>query len=81
MNELMKVLAVIFLYREKYWSDQKRFDAAVAYATAYDMLCYALGERKDCLCQFDGFEEAIDFLKAHPTCAPEEFEEIFKGQF
>lgn len=66
MNEMLKVIAMMFLIREKSARERKDYGAAVAYANAYDMLCYAVRERSDCLCQFDGYDEAIYCLDDLP---------------
>ena len=64
MNNPFAVVATMFLIREK--DAQKRGDhsAAVAYANAYDLLCYAVENRDDCLSQFDGYDKANDFLNS-----------------
>ena len=62
MNESMTVIAMLFLIREREAQARKDYSAAVAYANAYDLLCYAVHDRDDCLCQFDGYEEANHYL-------------------
>lgn len=79
MDELMKIAAVMFLVREKKHDDVKDFYGAVAYANAFDMMMYALTGCSDCLCQFEGYEQAVEFVKAHPDANFWELEEIFKG--
>lgn len=78
MNDLIQVIATLFLIREKDAAQRKEFAAAVAYANAYDLLCYAVHDRDDCLCQFDGYDEANRFLNAHPNVDVWDLEEIFK---
>ena len=62
MNNLFNVLALMFLIRERDARERGDHSAAVAYANAYDWLCYTVHDRDDCLCQFDGYEEANHFL-------------------
>lgn len=79
MDELMKIVAVMFLLREKRDEENKEYYGAVAYANAFDLMLYALTGCSDCVCQFDGYEEAVEFLKAHPDADFWELEDIFKG--
>jgi hypothetical protein len=53
MNDSIKVIAMLFLIREREAQERKDYGAAVAYANAYDWLCYAVHDRNDCLSQFD----------------------------
>ena len=79
-NTILKAVAVMFLIREEAARTRKDHGAAVAYANAYDWICSALEGREDSLSLFDGFDQALDFVKAHSGKAPWEYEEIFKGQ-
>lgn len=79
MDELMKIVAVMFLLREKRNDEKKEYYGAVAYANAFDLLMYALTDCSDCVSQFDGYEQAVEFIKAHPDANFWELEEIFKG--
>jgi len=79
MTELMKIIAVMFLFREKICDDTKHYGTAIAYANAYDLLMYALTNCKDCIQQFSGYEEAEAFIKAYPNADFWELEDIFKG--
>ena len=62
MNNPFEVIAAMFLIRERNAHERGDYAAAVAYANAYDLLCYAVEDRDDCLSQFDGYDEANDFL-------------------
>ena len=62
MNNPFEVIATMFLVRERNAHERGDHAAAVAYANAYDLLCYAVEGRDDCLSQFDGYGEANDFL-------------------
>ena len=64
MNDSFAVIAAMFLIREQ--DARKRGDhgAAVAYANAYDLLCYAVENRDDCLSQFDSYNKANKFLNS-----------------
>ena len=77
MNNPFEVIATMFLIREQ--DAQKRGDhgAAVAYANAYDLLCYAVENRDDCLSQFDGYDKANHFLNNTNCGELWELEEIF----
>lgn len=77
MNNPFAVVATMFLIREH--DAQKRGDhgAAVAYANAYDLLCYAIENRDDCLSQFDGYDKANEFLNSINCGELWELEEIF----
>lgn len=63
MNDSMKVIAAMFLIRERDARKRGDHSAAVAYANAYDWVCYAVENNDDCLSQFDGYDEANEFLK------------------
>lgn len=78
MNDLMEVLATMFLIRERDANNRKDHRAAVAYANAYDMLCYAVEGRTDCLSQFDGYDEANEFLNNTVFGELWALEDIFK---
>lgn len=77
MNNPFEVIAAMFLIREQ--DAQKRSDhgAAVAYANAYDLLCYAVENRDDCLSQFDSYDKANEFLNNTNCGELWELEEIF----
>lgn len=62
MNDSIKTIAAMFLIRRHKAYKQKRYDEALAYANAYDLLCYAIEDRDDCISQFEGYEEAKNFL-------------------
>lgn len=79
MNDSMKVIAAWFLIREKAAQDRKDYGAAVAYANAYDMLCYAVDNRDDCICQFDDYEDALALLNKEEFGHISELEGIYKG--
>jgi len=79
MNDSFEVIAAMFLIREKEAQDRKDYGAAVAYANAYDWLCYAVDNRDDCLCQFDGYKEANDLLNEEEYGHISELEGIYKG--
>lgn len=79
MNEMMKIIAVIFLNREREHSHNNEFWGAVAYANAFDLLCYALKEDEDCLSQFDGYEQAKRFIEEHPNLDFWGLEDYIKG--
>ena len=79
MNDSFEVIAAMFLIREKEAQDRKDYGTAVAYANAYDWLCYAVDNRDDCLCQFDGYEEANDLLNKEEFGHISELEGIYKG--
>lgn len=80
MNDSMKVIAMLFLIREHEAQERKDYGAAVAYANAYDMLCYAVHNRDDCLSQFDGYKEAIHYLNQLIDGTDIwDLEEIYKG--
>lgn len=78
MNDLMEVLATMLLIRERDANNRKDHSAAVAYANAYDMLCYAVEERTDCLSQFDSYDEANEFLNNTVFGELWALEDIFK---
>jgi len=80
MNDPMKVIAMLFLIREREAQARKDYSAAVAYANAYDWLCYAAHNRDDCLCQFGGYEEANYYLNQLADGTDIwDLEEIYKG--
>ncbi len=77
-EKLFHVLAAMFLIRERNAQNREDHGAAVAYANAYDWLCYAVEKNKECLLQFDDIDEAIDFVYNHQNIPIEEFENLFK---
>ena len=79
MNDSIKVIAAWFLIREKAAQERKDYGAAVAYANAYDMLCYAVDDRDDCISQFDGYEDALALLNKDEFGHISELEGIYKG--
>jgi hypothetical protein len=79
MNDSLQVIAAMFLLREKEANARKDYGAAVAYANAYDLLCYAIDQRDDCLCQFDGYKEANELLNSVEVGGAWELESIVKG--
>ena len=79
MSEIMKIIAVMFLLREESADNAKAYGAAVAYANAFDLLCYALKEDEDCIRQFSGYEQAKAFIAEHPTLDFWELEDFKKG--
>lgn len=79
MNNSIKVIAAWFLIREKAAQERKDYGAAVAYANAYDMLCYAVDDRDDCISQFDGYEDALALLNKEEFGHISELEGIYKG--
>jgi hypothetical protein len=79
MNDSIKVIAAWFLVREKAAQERKDYSAAVAYANAYDMLCYAVDDRDDCISQFDGYEDALALLNKDEFGHISELEGIYKG--
>lgn len=79
MNDSMQIIAAMFLLREREAQARKDYGAAVAYANAYDLLCYAIDQRDDCLCQFDGYEEANRLLNTTEVGNVWELEGIVKG--
>lgn len=62
MNDSFEVIAAMFLIREREAHERGEHAAAVAYANAYDLLCYAVDDRDDCISQFDGYTEANNFI-------------------
>jgi hypothetical protein len=79
MNDSIKVIAAWFLVREQMAQERKDYGAAVAYANAYDMLCYAVDDRDDCISQFDGYEDALALLNKDEFGHISELEGIYKG--
>lgn len=79
MNEMMKLIAVMFLLRSQEHRNKKEFWGAMAYNNAFDWLCYALEDNKDCLSQFDGYDEAKAFIKEHPDLDMWALEDFIKG--
>lgn len=77
-NDLIEILAALFLIREREAQKRKDYGAAVAYANAYDLLCYAVEGCTDCLSQFDGYEEASDFVNSIVCGELWNMEDIFK---
>lgn len=78
-TKLFRTLAAWFLIREKQAEDRKDYGAATAYANAYDMVGYTMEQNKDCLCQFDDMDEAIQFAFDNRNASFWELEEIYKG--
>ena len=79
MNEMMKLIAVMFLLRAQEHRNKNEFWGAIAYDNAFDWLCYALENNKDCLSQFDGYEEAKAFIEEHPDLNTWALENFIKG--
>lgn len=79
MNDSFEVIAAMFLIRERDARERKDYGAAVAYANAFDLLCYAVDGRDDCLSQFDGYKEANDFINSHDDIDMWMMEELFKN--
>jgi hypothetical protein len=79
MNEMMKLIAVMFLLRAKEHRDRKEFWGAIAYDNAFDWLCYGLEGNGACLSQFDGYDEAKTFIKEHPDLNMWAIENFIKG--
>ena len=79
MNDSMKIIAMLFLIREREAQERKDYGAAVAYANAYDMLCYAVDDRDDYISQFDGYEDALALLNKDEFGHISELEGIYKG--
>ena len=79
MNNPFEVIATMFLIRECNAHERGDHAAAVAYANAYDFLCYAVEGRDDCLSQFDGYSEANDFLNRTNYDDLWELEDKFKN--
>ena len=79
MNNPFEVIAAMFLIREREAHERGEYAAAVAYANAYDLLCYAVEGRDDCLSQFDGYHEANDFLNRTNCGELWELEDKFKN--
>jgi len=78
--KLFHALAAWFLIREEQANYRKDYGAAVAYANAYDLLCYTIDKNKDCLMQFDDMDKAIQFAFEHRNSPVWELEEIFKKE-
>lgn len=79
MNEMMKLIAVMFLLRAQEHRDRKEFWGAIAYDNAFDWLCYAFEGNEDCLSQFDGYFEAKAFIEKHPDLDMWAIEDFIKG--
>ena len=79
MNEMMKLIAVMFLLRAQEHRNKNEFWGAIAYDNAFDWLCYALEDNKDCISQFDGYEEAKAFVEEHPDLETWALEDFIKG--
>ena len=79
MNHSMDVIAALFLIREKEAHERKDYAAAVAYANAYDLLCYAIYNNEECISQFDGYENALALLNKAEYSDIWELEGIYKG--
>lgn len=79
MNEIMRILAVMFLQREQVADNAKAYGAAVAYRNAFDLLCYALKDAEDCISQFDGYEQAKAFVDKYPNLEFWDLEDFIRG--
>ena len=79
MNNSIKVIAAWFLVREQAAQERKDYGAAVAYANAYDMLCYAVDDREDMISLFDDYDKAIALLNKDEFGHIAELEGIYKG--
>jgi hypothetical protein len=79
MPELLKIIGVMFLLREQEHRDKRESWGATAYANAFDLLCYGLKDDEDCVRQFDGYEQAKEFIKEHPTLDFWELEDCIKN--
>ena len=79
MNNSIKVIAAWFLVREKMAQERKDYGAAVAYANAYDMLCYAVDDREDMISEFDDYDKALALLNKDEFGHISELEGIYKG--
>ena len=79
MNEIMRILAVMFLQREQVADNAKAYGTAIAYRNAFDLLCYALKDDEDCISQFEGYEQAKAFINEHPNLEFWDLENCIKG--
>ena len=77
MNNSFEVIAAMFLIRERNAHERGEYAAAVAYANAYDLLCYAVEDCDDCISQFDGYNEANDFINSHEHVSLWMMEDLF----
>lgn len=79
-NKIFKILAAMLAMRAEYYEDRKEYDAAVAYANAYDMVAYAARGRWDCLGQFGWADEAEDLInKVGADIDFYELEDLIRG--
>lgn len=79
-KKLFKILAAMLAMRAEYYEDRKEYDAAVAYANAYDMVAYAVNDRWDCLGQFGWADEAEDLInKVGADIDFYELEDLIRG--
>lgn len=79
-NKIFKILAAMLAMRAEYYEDRKEYDAAVAYANAYDMVAYAVKGRWDCLGQFGWADEAEDLInKVGADIDFYELEDLIRG--
>lgn len=79
MNEIIKIIAVMFLLRAQEHSNKNEFWGAIAYDNAFDLLCYALEDNEACISQFDGYDEAKAFIEKHPDLNMWAIEDFIKG--
>jgi len=75
MEMLLKLVAAMFLARERYWSNRCDYERAGTYKTAYHLLAYAIHDREDCISNFDFYEEAARFVHEHPYMDIWDYEE------
>ena len=80
MNDSMEIIAAMFLIREREATKRGDHSAAVAYANAYDLLCYAVDGNDPCLSQFDGQAEANEFINNTVFSELWDMEELFNKE-
>lgn len=76
MEPLLKIVAAMFLVRERYWTKRRDFGRAGAYKTAYHLLAYVIHDREDCIGNFDFYEEASQWVWIHPYMDIWDYEEL-----
>lgn len=81
MQNLLKLVACMFLARSYYYDKRKDYARAASYKTAYHLLCYAIHDREDCIGNFDFYEPASDLLFQHPYMDVEDYEDIYENFF